>query len=117
MESPDEKTLGALLETDWEETTPRLVLYAQRRIERLIWLGECGGSPPKAMQAEDIVQQAVHDVCIGKRKWNNNKPFIHFLMKDVISSIISNLVESSENKQTTRIAYTTEDPYKVSKSK
>ncbi|ETX06877.1 hypothetical protein [Candidatus Entotheonella palauensis] len=102
MKAPDAETLKALHAIDWEETAPRLVLYAQQKMERLTWLGTHGGPPVKGIQPTDIVQQAVHDVLSGKRAWNKKRSFLHFLMQDVISSIISNCVTSAENRKTTR---------------
>ncbi|PON16672.1 hypothetical protein C2W62_17215 [Candidatus Entotheonella serta] len=102
MKAPDAETLKALHAIDWEETAPRLVLYAQQKMERLTWLSKWDESPIKGIQPVDIVQQAVHDVLSGKRVWNKQKPFLHFLLQDVMSSIISNCVTSAENRKTIR---------------
>jgi hypothetical protein len=102
MDAPDAETLQALHAIDWEEAVPRLVLYAQHKMERLTWLGVHGEAPVRGIQPTDIVQQAVYDVLCGKRRWNKKKTFMHFLTRDVISSLVSNFVTSTENKRTVR---------------
>jgi hypothetical protein len=102
MGQPDNETIKACRQINWEDATPRLVLYAQRTLDRLTWLGVLGGPPIAGLTPTDIVHEAVQDVLSGIRVWNKKKPILDFLM-NTIQSIISNKVTSLENRLTTRI--------------
>ena len=99
----DAHTQAALEQIDWQEAFPKLVLYAQDKIERLRWLSKWGGAPVGGLEANDIAKQAIEDICSGKRVWNQRKPFLHFVMEDVIRSLISNAVTKKENRVTRRL--------------
>src|SRR5215211_3359242 len=103
MGQADGETVRAMRQIDWKDALPRVVLYTAKILERLTWLGVLGGPPIAGLTADDIVQEGIANILSGRRVWKKNKPILHFLMEDVIRSIISNKVRSVENRITGRI--------------
>ena len=105
----DSETLEALEEITQE--IPRLVLYADELLHHYYWLGQRGGPPLGGKDPADIVQQAICDVLDGIRMWNKKKPFLKFLMEDVIKSQVWNLSQLIENQRTVRLRSLDQDDY------
>jgi len=86
-------------EHPWQETIPRLMLYAQRKVERLRWMGVFGGDPPEGWQPDDFVQSVFEKVYSGKRRWNPQEDSDLFnYLRSQVDSMISNRVRSLANK-------------------
>lgn len=84
---------------DWDEITPRLLLYASRKMERRGWRGASPGWGEFYLSPEDVVHTAIAKTMSGERAWNPSRIdlFYHLIM--VIKSTISNLVRSADNAQ------------------
>ncbi len=84
----------------WKEIMARLLLYADNKMQRLVWRGSFGGHPPEGIQAKDLIQTVIEKVFSGNRTWNPDRhpDLVGFLM-DALDSEISNLVRSFENRR------------------
>lgn len=101
---PSGDVLRRFDEHPWEETVPRLLHHARSRIQRLRWLGEKNGQPPRGVEPTDVVQTVIEKVLAGTRKWNPDKhPDLLRYLLDVVDSEVSNLVTLSENVKTQRL--------------
>lgn len=87
-------------EHHWEDTIPRLLSYAQNKIQRRKWMGKFGGDPPEGWQAEDVVQTVIEKVFSGIRYWDPEKhPVLFDFLRSQVDSEISNRVRSLANKK------------------
>jgi hypothetical protein len=84
---------------DWPDLYPRLLLAAARKMDRLTWRGKRPGQIPGAKTPQDIVHDSIVKTISGERVWNRRVPLFDHL-GGVVSSEISHLVESIENKIT-----------------
>jgi DNA-directed RNA polymerase specialized sigma24 family protein len=88
-----------LEEHPWEDTIPRLVLYAIRKAKRLYWQGIMNGHMPGGREAQDVVQDAIEDVLNGRRFWNPvSQPDLFAHLRSIVDSKLSHLVESMEHR-------------------
>jgi RNA polymerase sigma factor (sigma-70 family) len=92
--------LRSLTRAELDELNKRLLLFAHKRISRCFWRGEPSGPLPGGMTAQDFVYQAFQKTKDGTRKWNERATLFQHLA-GVISSDISHLATSAENKRTT----------------
>lgn len=100
-----DKELGLLSEHPWDDTIPRLVHHASRKMKRLFWQGIFGGTAPGGKEAKDLVMEAIRKVFEGDRSWTpEDHPDIFLFLKAVIDSDISHLVEGWENRHLFREA-------------
>lgn len=83
---------------DWDDLVPRLILYAHRKINRLIWRGSKSKTLPDGQDAQGIVQTAIAKTIAGDRRWKQEKHSLFKHLKDVIDSEISHLVNRNENR-------------------
>lgn len=84
----------------WEDTIPRLELYALKRIRSLYWQGIRNGPMPGGREAEDIVKQAIDKVLENTRRWDPTKhPDLYLYLVSVVSSDINHLAESWANRR------------------
>ena len=91
---PDTPDLRRL---DWKDLYPRLLLYAEGRLRRMVWLRELRGPIPGGHTADDFIQTAYLKFADGSRAWNPNlTAFQNFV--GAISSVISNCAEGIENR-------------------
>jgi DNA-directed RNA polymerase specialized sigma24 family protein len=95
----------------WEETIPRLELYALRKARRLYWQGIMDGNMPTGQEAADVVLEAIEDLLTGKRSWDPSiQPNLFAHLRSIIDSKLSHLVESWANRHVrTESALSTED--------
>jgi DNA-directed RNA polymerase specialized sigma24 family protein len=83
----------------WEDTIPRLELYAIRKAKRLYWQGMMNGNMPSGKEAQDVVQDAIEDVLTGRRSWNPaTQPDLFVHLRSIVDSKLSHLVDSKENR-------------------
>src|SRR5258705_4391977 len=84
---------------NWPDLYRRLMLIAAGKLNRLRWRGGRSGALLGARTAKDIVHDAIVKTMSGERVWNQgNSLFEH--LAGVISSEISHLVKSAENRKT-----------------
>lgn len=82
-----------LTETEWDEITKRLILYAHHRVFRLWWRGLC---PDPA----EIAAVAICKVIDGTRNWNrSDQPDFEAFLKGIVDSEISHQVTASDNRR------------------
>lgn len=85
----------------------RLTLYADRKLVRLRWRGIQGGAPPRGIQAEDLAAEAITRVIEGKRAWDQQEqPDVLQFLKGIVDSLVSQLVNSFDNRRTRRLGPT-----------
>ena len=95
-ELPSSDVLRRLNEADWDQIYPELVLYAKFRLEPISWLG---GHPPGGTQAEDLVQEAIESLFIGRRTWDVAKhPNLVGVLKGIIKSLVSHQTKAKDNQ-------------------
>jgi hypothetical protein len=83
----------------WEETIPRLELYALKKARRLYWQGIMDGNMPTGQEAADIVLEAIEDILTGKRSWApTTQPDLFAHLKSIIDSKLSHLAKSWTNR-------------------
>jgi DNA-directed RNA polymerase specialized sigma24 family protein len=95
--------LEVLASQDWEAILTELLRYTMSLMKNREWLSVWGGHLPGAREARDIVMSTVEDIIEQKRRIPNDIPLLAFL-KNVIRSKVSHLVNSLENRRTTRLA-------------
>jgi hypothetical protein len=88
---------------DWADLYPRLLLVAAGKLNRLNWRGQRSGAIPGGKTAADIVQDAIVKTMSGQRAWKEQQNSLFDHLAGVISSEISHLVESRENRATLRV--------------
>jgi hypothetical protein len=88
-------------QVDWKDLYPRLLYLAALKLRRLRWRGKPSGPVPGGKTAKDIVHDAIAKTMSGQRTWNRDHSLFDHLA-GVISSDISQLVNSAENKWTLR---------------
>lgn len=83
---------------NWAEITPRLLLYARKRMFGYGWRGRASGAGGSFLSPEDVVHTAIMKTISGERRWDAKRVdlFYHLLM--TIRSILSNLARSGENR-------------------
>jgi hypothetical protein len=86
-------------QVDWKDLYPRLVYLAAKKLNRLSWRGRPSGPIPGGTTAKDIVHNAIVKTMSGQRIWNRDLSLFDHLA-GVISSDISQLVSSAENRRT-----------------
>ena len=86
---------------DWNDVYPRALLIAAGKLQRLSWRGQPFGAIPGGKTAKDIVQSAIVKTISGERTWDGKKSLLEHLA-GVISSEISHMVRSAENRKTIR---------------
>ena len=83
---------------DWDPLVKRLVVYAGYRLRLYPWRGNYNNLPGGAMDADDVVQEAVERFLALDRKWAPARcPLFPFFV-EVIRSIVSHEHERSENQ-------------------
>jgi hypothetical protein len=85
---------------DWGDLYPRLLLAAAGKLNRLSWRGQRFGAVPGGKTAADIVHDAIVKTMSGQRAWKPQQNSLFEHLAGVISSEISHLVESRENRTT-----------------
>jgi hypothetical protein len=88
---------------DWADLYPRLLLVAAGKLNRLSWRGQRFGAIPGGKTATDIVHDAIVKTMSGQRVWNQRQNSLFDHLAGVISSEISHLVQSRENRTTLRV--------------
>jgi hypothetical protein len=88
---------------DWADLYPRLLLIAAGKLNRLSWRGQRFGAIPGGKTAADIVHDAIVKTISGQRVWNQQQNSLFDHLAGVISSEISHLVQSRENRTTARV--------------
>ena len=95
-ELPCPEVLRRLNEANWDRILPELVLYAQFKLECILWPG---GHAPGGTQAEDLVQEAIASLFSGQRTWNVAKhPDLEVVLKGIIKSLVNHLTKTKDNK-------------------
>lgn len=87
---------------DWADLYPRLLLIAAGKLNRLSWRGQRFGAIPAGKTATDIVHDAIVKTMSGQRAWNQQQNSLFDHLAGVVSSEISHLVLSRENRTTLR---------------
>lgn len=83
-----------------DEFMERLISFALRRKRAHYWRGVWDGHLPDGNEARDIACEAIDDVLLGRRAWDQEKnPDLLDFMRSVVNSKISHLVEGAENKK------------------
>lgn len=99
MAGPDPEVLDRLDAQDWDELYEDLVAYAIRRMEQLSWV-RGADALPKGKEPEDFVEEAIECLYTGRRSWDyETYPDIVGVLKGIISSLVSNLVQSAEHRR------------------
>lgn len=80
---------------DWEQITPRLLLYAKKK---MVGYGWRSGNGRIYLSPEDIVHTAIIKTMSGERQWNPEKVDLFFHLIMTIRSILSNLSRSGDNR-------------------
>lgn len=94
----------ALERTDLAVLMKRLYLYSLARLQRkLVWRGENGGEIPGGKEAFDLVQIALEKALNGDRRWNKHKNDLYTFLKGIISSEVSHIANSPENRLERRV--------------
>lgn len=95
-ELPSSDVLRRLNEANWDQIYPELVLYAKFRLEAISWPG---GHPPGGTQAEDLAQEAIESLFIGRRNWDVVKhPNLVGVLKGIIKSLVSHQTKAKDNQ-------------------
>lgn len=102
--------LPNLTRGQWTELVERLTLHAHCKMASLTWRGlrlARGGSVPKGIEPDDLAQRAITAVIEGKRACGPQHTasfdaFLDFLLS-VVDSLVSQLVNSAENKKGRRL--------------
>ena len=95
-ELPCSDVLRRLNKANWDQIHPKLVIYAQFKLECILWPG---GHAPGGTQAEDLVQQAIESLFSGQRNWNVAKhPDLEIVLKGIIKSLVNHLTQTKDNK-------------------
>ena len=95
-ELPSSDVLHRLNEANWDQIRPKLVVYAQFRLEAISWPG---GHPPGGTQAEDLAQEAIKLLYIGQRTWDVAKhPNLEVVLKGIIKSLVSHQTKAKDNQ-------------------
>jgi hypothetical protein len=87
---------------DWADLYPRLLLVAAGKLNRLSWRGQRLGAIPGGKTAADIVHDAIVKTMSGQRAWKAQQNSLFDHLAGVISSEISHLVQSPDNRITVR---------------
>jgi hypothetical protein len=114
LTTPADGVQGGTLETaipnhtdwtkiDWADLYPRLLLIAAGKLNRLSWRGQRFGAIPAGKTATDVVHDAIVKTISGQRVWNQQQNSLFDHLAGVISSEISHLVLSRENRTTLRV--------------
>src|SRR5437868_14422299 len=99
MSELSEEVRDRLDQHPWEDTIPRLELYASKKIKSLYWQGIRNGPMPGGREVEDVVGQAIYKVVEHERRWDPTKyPDLYLYLVNVVDSEISHLVESWDNR-------------------
>lgn len=101
--APSQEIVDRFKAVNWETALPELIHYTLKRLARFRWrrLHSSSSQPflPAGNEAKDLVQEAIVCVFEGTNAWDpatKPDPIAH--LKDIISSKISNLAYSAENK-------------------
>ena len=97
----DDAVLELLLQQDWPDLSVRTLRYAQKKIQRLHWVTGSGPCPnlPGGLSSEDLAGEAIAKLWSGARTWDPVKqPELLKLLYDIVDSLVSHLVESSEHR-------------------
>lgn len=85
---------------EWEKTTALLVVHTLRKARRLYWQGIRDGDMPEGKEAHDIVQDAIHQLLSGERRWDpDTQPDLFAHLQSIIDSKLSALVEGRANRR------------------
>jgi hypothetical protein len=87
---------------DWADRYPRLLIFAAGKLKRLRWRGEPFGAIPGAATPKDVVHDAIVKTISGVRQWNRTTTSLFDHLVGVISSNVSHLVQTAENRRTLR---------------
>jgi len=84
-----------LLDFPWGECYPKLVAFAEWRIQGMRWNS---GVVPMGHTAESIIQEAIAKTFSEERNWKPEEGDLLMWLKYVIKSEISHLAESITNR-------------------
>ncbi len=99
---PSKEVQKRLEEEDWDGLYPRLLHYAISLMSNRKWPG---GHPPGAVEAEDLVQEAINSIFTGINQWNRQKhPDLEVVLKGIIKSKLSSIVELKDNQTRTALS-------------
>ena len=95
-ELPSSDVLRRLNETDWTRILPKLVAYAQLKLESITWMS---GHVPGGTEAEDLAHEAIESLFIGLRNWNMVRhPDIEVVLKGIVKSLVNHLAQNKDNR-------------------
>ena len=89
-----------LRDADWEGISVQVTAYAAVRVKSFSW--RTGSRVDIAHLAKDFAAEAIRLVVSGKRKWEPSKVELLPMLKGVVSSLVSHLVESADTQLISR---------------
>ena len=98
-----------LREANWEEIGQILVAHAAYRAKNLAWRTGDYWDLAEGLNPVDIAQEAIQRLLEGKRTWQPERVALLPFLKGVVDSLISHLIESSDNELQDRIPDGEED--------
>ncbi len=87
----------AISEVDWDDWWPRLVLYAEGKMNARQWTSVVEAKE-LGVEADDIVMLAIEKALSGRRRWYPEKMSLFDFLCAVTSSEISNFFQKAENR-------------------
>lgn len=103
----DRAALERIPREEWERIAMDLAAYAAANVRRLRWRTGNRKDLAQGQTAEDIPQKAVELVLLGKRDWDPRKnPDLLQYLRDVVDSLVNNLVMSDDNRLMGRLPQT-----------
>lgn len=92
---PSREVEKRLQATDWPPLQLRLLDYAQVLITTKVWPG---GHPPGALEAQDLVLEAIGALYSGERQWDPQEyPNLESVLKGIIKSKVSHAATAADN--------------------
>jgi DNA-directed RNA polymerase specialized sigma24 family protein len=98
------KGLKTMADIVWKDVitsslVKKVILWTANSIRNRSWLGQSGASPPGAIEARDIVHDAIVKTISGTRKWEPDKVTIFQHLIGVVRSDLSHLASGLENRR------------------